>query len=338
MSTLQVTDLVSVDTGTKLKPDLLWSGVGRYFAPKNGDDVFTGIVSSILAVDNRAQVNGSAIDTKWSRLDGMGCHTSFGTTDCSLSCMDPGLLFGSLSSLTNCITLSAASLLLINNLTEEETGRLSLFGVLNIADFNASKVFDSVTQCALASCEQTGPRHCSSGLRSLETKTPDAGSLHLLRQEMRGYCNNTLLPFVSIAPDIAGPGVCQSFEFKTLRKASVKFSDIVLIRCPKSLGSVVTYRPDNFRCYFLCVDQRLQLLASRCCVSLQTLLGRRLEEDEPAPAKALPSDAKLRHPINSSRTSRIPGILHPRYPNCNYIHLSTTLRAQLHTLHHCFVN
>ncbi|KAK0614403.1 hypothetical protein B0T14DRAFT_570340 [Immersiella caudata] len=197
-----------------------WTQVGRYFSPRNAEDVFSGVAVRIRAVTDRASItseerNGSYIDTSWSSLGESGCDTLHGKRNCSLACEDPESMFNSLDTIANCITVSAATLLLNQTwpttLTSDESSKLASFGVSNFAEFDALRVLSALVECANASCQDTGYNRCPPGIQTLHgdmlAASPAQSAFGLILREMGGYCNNTLLPFVSITDDIVGPGV-----------------------------------------------------------------------------------------------------------------------------------
>ncbi|KAK4445172.1 hypothetical protein QBC34DRAFT_166059 [Podospora aff. communis PSN243] len=203
-----------------LLPGSDWINVGRYFAPKNAEDVFSGIISRIRAVKHRVTVtadarNSSYIYPGWSSLSENGCNTRHGTRNCTLACTDTQSMFESLDTITNCIAVSAATLSLNwtspTSFMDDELNTLTSFGVSNLGNFDAFHVLSTLAECANASCQDTGYKRCSPGIQTLSgdiaAASPAWSALELILQEMGSYCNNTLLPFVSVADDVVGPGV-----------------------------------------------------------------------------------------------------------------------------------
>ena len=184
-------------------------------ALKAPESVFDNVLGGLFHVVDRANTTGTSALIEWSRLNDNGCVTPSGTRDCSAACGDPSILFSSLDTLGNCVMFSAAALGSRQNgtagLAASDIEQLNRsFGISDLTSFDAGAILSSVTQCAVASCQETGPKRCSQTLVALESKGPiGLESLPILGQEFQGYCNNTLLTSVSIAADIAGPGVSQ---------------------------------------------------------------------------------------------------------------------------------
>ncbi|KAK4185450.1 hypothetical protein QBC35DRAFT_15809 [Podospora australis] len=143
--------------------------------------------------------------------------------NCTQACSDPELLFASLSTLSNYITLSMASLLIQNGTLSpakpdplsndqapasstglETLDRLSSFGVRDPTLLNGTHLMGTIVRCAVASCEQPRSTTCPQSLVRLKSLAVEPGSLDIIRQGLASICENIDINFNL---DIAGPGV-----------------------------------------------------------------------------------------------------------------------------------
>ncbi|KAK3994830.1 hypothetical protein QBC44DRAFT_379248 [Cladorrhinum sp. PSN332] len=148
-----------------------------------------------------------------------GCHTDFRfEPNCTVACADPKHVFGSLSTLANCVTLSAASILVESNVILEsslDTSLLRSLGIGQISEITGTGVLSSVVQCAAASCRQTGFGNCSEVIADLGNSSPlGSESLGSVKGALSTYCDNFF--YVTINADIAGPGVLLSLVLQTV--------------------------------------------------------------------------------------------------------------------------
>ena len=133
------------------------------------------------------------------RLSASGCHIdgSAHHGDCALACVRPDELFQSLGTLSNCVTLSAASLFVKGKALPES------YLPAPIQDINGSAVLSAIVQCAVTSCRQKSFGVCSQELLTLaESSHVELEGLSQFKAALAGYCD------VSVNADIAGPGVC----------------------------------------------------------------------------------------------------------------------------------
>ncbi|KAK4169010.1 hypothetical protein QBC43DRAFT_200204 [Cladorrhinum sp. PSN259] len=149
-----------------------------------------------------------------------GCHISGHPTDetnCALACSDSTHLFGSLSTLGNCVTLATASLMVKENIISAEsldTSVLKSVGITETQQINGSAILSAVVQCAAASCQNSTFGYCSQNISDLANSTTvDFKSLRLFEDALSTYCDSVN---VSVNADIAGPGVLSSLILQAI--------------------------------------------------------------------------------------------------------------------------
>ncbi|KAK3402773.1 hypothetical protein B0T20DRAFT_428392 [Sordaria brevicollis] len=135
--------------------------------------------------------------------------------NCSEACLNSSLLFGSLPTLANCITISSVALTTQNSSlsfsSPTNTTALAQFGVASadLAALNGDALLSDVVQCAVASCTMDGQGgECSeNGLSALSgLPTLGFGDLPLLSAGLSHFCGGFV---ASIDSDVAGPGACR---------------------------------------------------------------------------------------------------------------------------------
>lgn len=140
-------------------------------------------------------------------------------SNCSQACLDSSLLFGSLTTLANCITISSAALMIQNsNLPlslPTNTTALATFGLdtTDLTNFAGSGILRDVIQCAVASCPAEGQGgNCSENeLSALQPlSTPGFDNLYTVSAGLSHYCEGFV---ANIDSDVAGPGACSPLPF-----------------------------------------------------------------------------------------------------------------------------
>ena len=179
------------------------SGFSRFFpfhdlATLNTDDhdlfSFKNLVQDSLEGSNQI------------RLFTNGCQVGE-HTDCTTACADAKLLFGSLETFYNCITLSSMSHWTHDEgkyyiSAEAERNASTLMGRGgSLASFNGKPVLASFATCAVASCGADGlHKACNDSVKSLtENSKPSE-----VFAAMDSFCPDVA---AEINPDIFGPGV-----------------------------------------------------------------------------------------------------------------------------------
>ncbi|KAK4223507.1 hypothetical protein QBC38DRAFT_487565 [Podospora fimiseda] len=147
------------------------------------------------------------------------CHLQDPESNCFVACVNPAHIFSSLSTLADCITLSALSLLVQSNNISASAFKASVLRAVEISrvsQINATAVLSSILECAVSSCEQTSFGNCTKAITDLRNSNLDylgSQDLGTFRGALSTYCDGFE---VSISADIAGPGVLLSLILQAL--------------------------------------------------------------------------------------------------------------------------
>ncbi|KAH7632648.1 hypothetical protein B0T09DRAFT_380169 [Sordaria sp. MPI-SDFR-AT-0083] len=191
---------------------------------KTHEVLFTSITNGLDLISNTTSASGLSQKyiTPWTKqLIPGSCQTSHSVDpitssnnpgaplNCSQACVDISLLFGSLATLANCITLSSAALTIQNRSLSlgppTNSTALAQFGVTSadLTNFNGDAMLRGEVQCAVASCPDCSQNELSA-LHNRNLSTLGSDDFSIISAGLAHYCEG----FVArIDSDVAGPGV-----------------------------------------------------------------------------------------------------------------------------------
>lgn len=206
--------MLVVRDGIRINPDRLLDTINRQSTAESDPISFPGVIAGISNIQLLAEnfkIARADPQQRWKlaqakddalRLFASGCQydSSADHANCALACVSPGELFRSLGTLSNCVTLSAASLFVKENALPES------YLPAQIHDINGSAVLSAVVQCAATSCRLKSFGNCSQKMLNLaESSYVELEALSAFKAAFASYCDSF---DVSVNADIAGPGVC----------------------------------------------------------------------------------------------------------------------------------
>ncbi|KAH7127325.1 hypothetical protein EDB81DRAFT_907500, partial [Dactylonectria macrodidyma] len=144
------------------------------------------------------------------RLIDYGCNTGDSDTlNCTKTCSNNTLMFGSPENLWNCVTLETMGMIVgpgndtINKASEKEMDEIFHFGT--VEEFNSLNVFRPFRKCLSQSCSDSKYGKCTPGIKVFQCDAVNQVNIWDLGRLLNDrYCRDA---DIGIDTDIAGPGV-----------------------------------------------------------------------------------------------------------------------------------